>query len=138
VLLRAGGGLALVIAMFATSWYGLSTPAHSVHGSFGAAGSTAASAWSTLKLVRWLLLLAVAAGALSLVVAHRAAADLALGLGALATGALFYRLLIVLPDPRAVLDVKVGGYLALIACGALTLGAYEAETTAPPAPPPID
>ncbi len=133
MLLRAGGALALVVLMFATRWYGLSTPAH---GSFGAAGSTAAGVWSTLTIVRWLLLVAVAAGLLSLVVRHGRVADLALLLGLVATGALFYRLLIVLPDPHAVLDVKVGGYLALIACGALTLGAYEAEAGGPPAPPP--
>jgi hypothetical protein len=141
VLLRAGGALALVILMFATSWYGLSSPAQ---GSFGAAGSTAASAWTMLRIVRWLLLLTVAAGALSLIVPHRGVADGALLLGLLATGALFYRLLIVLPDPHAVLDVKVGGYLALVACATLTLGAYEAEAgvssvmRVTPRPPAID
>jgi hypothetical protein len=133
VLLRAGGGVALVVLMFATRWYGLSTPAH---GSFGAAAATAAGVWSTLSVVRWLLLVAVAAGALSLLVPRGRVADLTLALGLVATGALFYRLLIVLPDPHAVLDVKIGGYLALVACAALTLGAYEAEAGAPAQPEP--
>jgi hypothetical protein len=123
VWLRAGGVVALLALMFATSWFGLNTPAH---GPFGAAGSTAAGVWRTLTVVRWLLLAAAGSTLLSLALAHPRTADLALGLGLIATGALFYRLLIVLPDPHAVLDVKVGGYGALIACAALTLGAYEA------------
>jgi hypothetical protein len=122
--LRVGGALGLLILMLATNWYGLSTPAH---GSFGAAGSTAADAWTTLRVVRWWLLLAIAGALASVVIRHRGMADAAVVFGLIATLMLFYRLLIVLPDPNAVLDVKLGGYLALLACAALTLGAYEAE-----------
>jgi hypothetical protein len=123
LLLRAGGAIALLILMFATSWFGLSTAAH---GSFGASGSTAAGVWKMLTVVRWLLLVAAGGALLSIAVRHPHLADAALLLGVIATATLFYRLLINLPDPHAVLDVKVGGYLALVACGALTLGAYEA------------
>jgi hypothetical protein len=123
-LLRVGGAVALLILMFATSWYGLSTPARA---SFGAAHSTATHVWSMLSIVRWWLLLAVAGALASVVIDHRGMADAAAVFGLIATGALFYRLLVVLPDPDAVLDVKLGGYLALLACAALTLGAYEAE-----------
>jgi hypothetical protein len=119
-----GGAVALVVMMRVTSWYGLSTPAH---GSFGAAGSTAASAWSMLSVVRWWLLLAVAGAVLSVLIRHRGIAGAAAVLGAIATATLFYRLLIVPPDPHAVLDVKLGGYFAVLACAALTLGAYEAD-----------
>lgn len=111
--------------MFATSWYGLSTTAH---GSFGAAGSSAAGVWRMLTIVRWLLLLAAGSALLSLALRHPHAVDLVLALGVLATVTLFYRLVIDLPDPHAVLDVKVGGYFALVACAALTLGAYEAPS----------
>lgn len=124
VILRVGGAGALLVLMLATDWYGLSTPAH---GSFGAAGSRAASAWSTLSVIRWWLVLAVAGSLLSVVVRHRAMTEVAALVGLIATATLFYRLLVVLPEPHAVLDVKLGGYLALLACAALTIGAYEAE-----------
>lgn len=127
VLLRLGGSLSLLVLMIATRWFGLSRPAH---GAFGAAGSTAAGAWGMLHLVRWLLLLAIVTAPLSVAVRSRAMAAVALGLGLIATGGLFLRLLIALPDPAAVLDVKVGGYLALIASAALTLGAWEAPVPA--------
>ncbi len=129
LVLRVVGAVALLVLMLATSWFGLSTPAH---GSFGATGSTAVGAWTMLRVVRWWLVLAIAGSLLSVVVRHRRMADAASLLGLIATATLFYRLLLVLPDPHAVLDVKVGGYLALAACAALTIGAYEAE--APPAP----
>jgi hypothetical protein len=119
-----GGALALAILMFATRWYGLSTPAR---GTFGAAGSTAAHAWSMLPVVRWFLLLAIAGALASVLIPHRGMADAAVVFGLIAAGTLFYRLLIVLPDPDAVLDVKLGGYGALLACAALTIGAYVAE-----------
>jgi hypothetical protein len=115
--------------MLATDWYGISTPAR---GAFGAAGATAAGPWSMLAVVRWWLVLAIAGALLSVLVRHRGMADVAGVFGLIATATLFYRLLVVLPDPHAVLDVKLGGYLALIACAALTIGAYEAE--APPTP----
>ncbi len=124
LILRVGGALALLVLMLATDWYGISTPAR---GSFGAAGATAASAWSTLEVVRWWLLLAIAGALASVVVRHRGMADAAAVFGLIATATLFYRLLVVLPDPHAVLDVKLGGYLALVACAALTVGAYQAE-----------
>ena len=124
VALRVGGALALVALMFATSWYGLSTPAR---GTFATAGSTAAGPWSTLHVLRWLLLLAAAAALLSVGLRRRPMVDAALVLALIAGGGLFIRLLVALPDPRAVLDVKVGGYGALIACGALCLGAWEAQ-----------
>ncbi len=133
MLLRIGGALALGILMLATSWYGLSTPAQ---GSFGAADATAAHAWSVLHVVRWWLLLAIGGSLASVVIRHRGMADGALVFGLIATGTLFYRLLIVLPDPHTVLDVKVGGYGALLACAALTLGAYEAEAGPRPMPMP--
>ena len=126
LVLRVGGAIALLVLMVATDWYGLSTPAR---GSFGAAGATAAGAWSTLRVVRWWLVLAIAGSLLSVVVRHRGMADAASVFGLIATATLFYRLLIVPPHPHAVLDVKLGGYLALLACAALTIGAYEAETT---------
>ncbi|HET9073908.1 MAG TPA: hypothetical protein VFN48_04960 [Solirubrobacteraceae bacterium] len=123
--LRLGGAVALVVFMFATSWYGVSTPAR---GPFGTATATVAGAWSMLQLLRWVLLLTAAAALLSLGVRGRAAVDAARLLSGVATVGLFLRLLVVPPDPHAVLDVKVGGYLALIACAALCLGAWEAET----------
>jgi hypothetical protein len=124
VTLRLGGAVGLLVLMFATAWYGVSTPAG---GAFGAAGSGAVHVWEALTIVRWVLLAAVVSAASSLGLASRASADVALGVGLLATALLVYRLLIVLPEPHAVLDVKLGGYLALLACAALTLGAYQAE-----------
>jgi hypothetical protein len=130
VLLRAGGAAALLILMFATSWYGLSTGAH---GAFGASVSSAAGVWRMLTVERWLLLAAAIAAFISVAVSRGRVADVAMLIGAVATIVLFYRLLINLPDPHAVLDVKLGGYLALIACAALTLGAYEAPNPRSPA-----
>jgi hypothetical protein len=121
--LRIGGALALAGLLLFTRWYGVSIPAH---GSFGAARSGAVGAWKVLGIVRWLIPLALLSVTVSLLIPRAAVADAAVLIGLLTTAALFYRLEIVTPDPRAVLDVKVGGYLALLASAALTLGAWEA------------
>jgi hypothetical protein len=131
VILRLVGAVALLALMLLTSWYGLSRPAR---GPFGAAGSTSAGVWHTLRVIRWFLLLAIASAVLSLGVRRRLMLEMALLLGVIATLSLAVRLLIVLPDPRAVLDVKVGGYLGLIACATLTLGAWEGPAHRSPAP----
>lgn len=128
MLLRAGAVAALAILLFGTRWFGLATAAH---GSFGAATATAVRPWQLLGITRWLVLAAMAATLVSLLRVNGRVAAVATLLGAIATAALIDRLLIDLPDSRAVLDVKLGGYLALIACGALTLGAYEAPAAHP-------
>ncbi|WP_249009773.1 hypothetical protein [Conexibacter sp. DBS9H8] len=121
--LRIGGAVALAILLLFTRWYGVSTPAH---GSFGAAGSSAVGGWKALGILRWLIPLALLGVTASLLSPRAAVADVAVLGGLLCTAALLYRLVFVLPDPHAVLDVKVGGYLALVASAALTLGAWEA------------
>jgi hypothetical protein len=122
--------LLLLVFMFAFKWFGVVERP-------GAAGSSgkqsAAGAWTELSIVRWLLLLSVLVTLGSVVIhvsqrSHGSQTNTTLPvtlLGGLAALALFYRLLIDLPSPHTVVDVKLGGFLGLLAAIGIAFGGLE-------------
>jgi hypothetical protein len=115
--------------MFAFEWYGV----------VGLAGrrrsgiTTAENAWSVLTYVRWLMLLTIAMALASVILhatqkSHGARTDTSLvvaPLGILTAALLVYRVLIVLPDPSSVVDVKIGAVLGMACAIGIALGGFE-------------
>jgi hypothetical protein len=128
-LLSAVSAVLLLLCMFALKWFGVV----GLPGVGGGSGKqSAASAWTELSVVRWLMLLTALVTLGSVVIhvsqrSHGARTDTSLLvtiLAALTSALLFYRLLVDLPSPHTVVDVKLGGFLGLfsaigIACGGL-------------------
>jgi hypothetical protein len=130
-LVAAGAAVVLLVLMFAFAWYGVDgIPGRSAVGS---AVVSAEDAWHGLSVIRWLLLLTIAAALASLAVHVRpvsrqlvAAARLAvLALGTVSFLLLAYRVLIALPTPDRVVDQKLGAILGVITALAIALGSYE-------------
>jgi hypothetical protein len=134
--LRAGeiaagvSGLLLAVFMFALPWYGLKRALAPTASSLGI--STSFDGWHALSHVRWLVLLTVIA-ALALAyfqAASRAPAIpvtisvIATVLGAITVLALIYRVLINVPGPANLVDVKPGAYLGLVTAIGVLVGAF--------------
>ena len=109
--LRIGGAVTVAVCLFALPWYGRSLPAA---GAFAAAHASTVTGWSSVGPLRFLLLLTA-------VVPARPAVVLAGVSGVW----LLLRLTWLVPDPGAVLDPALGGFLALAGVGAIGLGAWE-------------
>jgi hypothetical protein len=128
------GAVLLFIFMFFFKWFGFAVPG--VGGAYlNIAGvSTSWNAWHSMEVIRWLLLFTLLAGALlvALVGSDRklqlplSPAVVTAGLGALSTIFVFYR--VIISHPFAHADVKVGAYLGLVSCAAITYGGYLAMT----------
>jgi hypothetical protein len=128
----AGGAIALFILMFFFKWYGVSanvsTPVGIVHVRGGSV-----NAWHGLTNIRWLLLLTIICAAAMLYLLSSAEglknaipiSVILTALGALSTILIVYRTIIDHPGGSAV-SVKLGAYLAIVAAGAITYGAYLA------------
>jgi len=128
-LISTISALLLAALMFLLAWYGAvgaSAPERS-------APATVENAWSALTVTRWVLLATIALAVGATVVhatqrTHGARTDTGLPValtGTLASLLLGYRLLIDPPNPSAVLDVKLGGYLGLLAAVSIALGGFE-------------
>jgi hypothetical protein len=132
MLLQLIGGLVLVLVSFLTKWYGAAGRSSSP---FSAPEAVALGPWQTLTVIRWLLVLTATAALLGAASSghrvSRVVRPATLVIAAVCTVALFYRVLINPPQPAGVDDVKAGGYLALLAAGAITLGAFRPRV--PPA-----
>jgi hypothetical protein len=147
-LMSAAGALVLAPIMFALEWYGVvGVPQVRRSGIV-----SVESAWDGLTYVRWLMLasIVVALGAVVLHATqrgHGARTDTGLPVAVIGTVtalAVGYRILIDLPSPRDVVDVKLGGFLGLLAVLAIAVGGWESvrqerarrrgATPAPPAP----
>jgi hypothetical protein len=119
--LLAVSGIALIVLLFATSWY-------------SRAGLTGRSGWDTVSHLRWLLLLAgVMAGASALVTASQRSPALPVAsevailiVGAVAFLWLAVRILIDQPGGGSLGDVTVAGYLSLVACAGVAVGGWLA------------
>ena len=130
-LISVVSALVLAALMFALEWFGLAvTPSLSAR---RAAVSSAENAWHGLTVLRWLMLLTIAA-AVGSVVLHAVqrsrgvktdTSRVITALGTLTAVALAYRILIDLPTPREVVDQKLGAYLGLLAAVGIALGGYE-------------
>jgi hypothetical protein len=127
-LLSAASALLLTIAMFGLEWFG-------VDGIPGRTPSLAGAenAWHGLTLVRWVMLLTVAAALGSPLLhasqrSHGAATNTSLGVAALGTltaALLVYRVLIDLPSSDQVVDQKLGAFIGVMCALGIALGGYE-------------
>jgi hypothetical protein len=115
--------------MFAFKWFGVVGRPRA-----GDSGKqSAASAWTELSVVRWLLLLTALVALGSVVIhisqrSHGSQTNTTLPvtlLGGLSSLLLFYRLLVDLPSPHTVVDVKIGGFLGLLAAIGIAVGGLE-------------
>ncbi|MHB8658223.1 MAG: hypothetical protein ACYC91_09765 [Solirubrobacteraceae bacterium] len=123
--------MGLLICLLAFKWYGV-VGAPGATGRAGVQG--AAGAWSELILTRWLIVLCLAAvfGAAVLHISqasHGAKTDTAPLIATLSTitsAVLIWRVLVDPPAPQMVVDVKLGGYLGLLCCVGIAVGACDA------------
>jgi hypothetical protein len=130
-LIAAGSALALLIVMFAMEWYGVDE----VPGQVSAHNplTHADNAWQELTIVRWLMLLTIAAAVGSVLLhgsqrAHGAKTDtgaVVAALGALTAAVLIDRVLIDLPSANSVVDQKLGAYIGILCAIGIALGGYE-------------
>jgi hypothetical protein len=127
-VLSAASALLLVLAMFALKWYGVD----------GIPGRTSKlswseNAWQGLPLVRWVMLLTIAAAIGSVVLhasqrSHGAKTNTSLtvtSLGTLTAALLVYRVLIALPSADQVVDQKLGALLGMMSAFGIAIGGYQ-------------
>jgi hypothetical protein len=124
--------LGLLVLMFATKWYGVAgVPDPSAA---RPAVSTAENAWNGLEIVRWVMLVTIAAALGSVILhasqrAHGTRTDTSLvlvTLGSITSLLLVYRVLIVLPQASKVIDQKLGAFLGLMCALGIAIGGFEA------------
>jgi hypothetical protein len=130
-LVAAGGAVLLPVFMFAFAWYGVDgLPGRSAVGS---AVASAEDAWHGLSVIRWLMILTIAASLGSVAIHLRpisrqlvAGSRLTvLTLGTASFALVAYRVLIALPTPDRVVDQKLGAFLGAICVLTIALGGYE-------------
>jgi hypothetical protein len=127
-----GGAIALFILMFFFKWFGVNVSGVANAYLHLAGVSTSFDAWHTMSGIRWILLLTIVAsvGLVVLVGSDRklelpvSPAVIVTGLGALATILVFYR--VIISHPNSGESAKIGAYLGIVACAAITYGGYLA------------
>ena len=129
-LLSAVSALLLLFSMFALKWYGVvELPTSADH----PGAQTSAGAWKELTDLRWLMLLTALVTIASVVLhisqrSHGSQTDMSVlvaGLGSITAVLVFVRVLIDLPSTHSVVDVKLGGFLGLLATLGIAFGAFE-------------
>ncbi len=128
-LISALSALMLLPIMFLLEWFGTVGLPRSRRSGI----ETAVNAWKELSIARWLLLLAIIVALGSVILhatqrSHGAKTDtsvLVATTGTLAAIVLGYRVLIDLPHPSSVVDIKIGAYLGLLASLGIALGGYD-------------
>jgi hypothetical protein len=129
-LLSTISALLLLACTFGLKWFGVAG-----RPGIGADSGkqSAAGAWTELSVVRWLVLLTAVVALGSVVIhisqrSHGSQTNTTLPvtlLGGLTSLLLFYRLLIDLPSPHTVVDVKLGGFLGLLSAIGIAFGGLE-------------
>jgi hypothetical protein len=128
-LISAACALLLAPMMFALEWYGVvGLPATRRSGI-----TTAENAWRILTYTRWVMLVAivVALGTVFLHITQRShgaktnTSIVVAAVGTITALLLVYRVLIALPRPSSVVDVKIGAFLGLLAAIGIALGGIE-------------
>jgi hypothetical protein len=128
-VLSALSALLLLPIMFLLEWYGTVGLPRSRRSGI----ETAVNAWKELSIARWLLLLAIIVALGSVILhatqrSHGTKTDtsvLVAVTGTVAAVVLGYRVLIDLPHPSSVVDIKIGAYLGLLAILGIALGGYD-------------
>lgn len=124
------GGVLLLVSLFAFDWYGFD--AVFTRGLAALPLSGGASGWDAHTILRWFMLLTVAAGvALWVLTAVErtdaiplSAAVIAVVVALITTFCLAWRVLVNEPGPNEVIDVKFGAYLGLLSSAAVLVGAW--------------
>jgi multisubunit Na+/H+ antiporter MnhB subunit len=122
--------LALLLLMVATRWYGVVALPRSADRS---GVQSAASAWSELTTLRWLMLgcVAITLGSVALHISqrsHGSQTDTSVAVtsvGTLTAALLFYRVVVKLPAPSSVVDAKLGAFLGVLAAAGIGLGGVQ-------------
>jgi hypothetical protein len=122
--------LALLVALLGFAWFGadgvphpaLAQPRQYALGAFATLGPVAILALVSALVALGSLAAHIAAGSRG---AHTASAALVALLGGASALALLYRVLVALPQPRRVVDAKLGAVIGLLAAIGLWLGAIE-------------
>lgn len=130
-LASAASAAVLFVLMVAVAWFGVNQPPGKAN---GAERTTTETGWDGLTIVRWLMLLTIAAAIGSLLLhvsqrSHGVATDTyatVTVLGILTAAAVTIRVLIDLPSAPSVVDQKLGAYLGLLAAYGIALGGYHA------------
>jgi hypothetical protein len=126
-LIAGVSGIVLLASVLLLPWYGTSA-------AVGALGrSSSATGWSSLSILRWLILLDSLAGlalALCQAALRAPAVPVTLSIVASALGiptaiAVIYRVLINLPGPDNLIGQRVGAFVGLVAALALVYGALR-------------
>jgi hypothetical protein len=120
----------LVVTLLVFAWYGadgvphpaLAQPRQYALGAFATLGPLAILALASALVALALLAAHIAAGSRA---SHTASALVLTLLGGASALGLIYRVLIVLPQPRRVVDAKLGAVIGLMAAIGLWLGAIE-------------
>jgi hypothetical protein len=128
-LISAASAIALLPIMFLLEWFGTVGLPRSRRSGL----ETAENAWRVLTYTRWVMLLAVAValGSVALHASQRKhgtrtdTSRVMATVGTLAVALLAYRVLINLPDPSSVVDIKIGAYLGLLAALGIALGGWD-------------
>jgi uncharacterized membrane protein len=128
-IISAVSALVLAPLIFAVEWYGAVGLPRATRSGL----TTAENAWTVLTNLRWLMLLTVFVAVGTVVLhatqsTHGSKTDtgwLVTLLGGLTMVLLGYRVLINPPNPHGIVDVKVGGYLGLLAALGIAVGGLE-------------
>lgn len=128
-VISATCALLLVPIMFALEWYGVVGAPQTRRSGI----TIDENAWHTLVYTRWVMLIAivVALGSVFLHASqrsHGAKTDTSLvvtAVGTLTAALLIYRVLIELPNPSSVVDLKIGAFLGMIAGIGIAIGGIE-------------
>jgi hypothetical protein len=129
-VIAAVAAVLLLVLMFGAKWYGVAgVPGTSAH----AQAVTTENAWSSMSVVRWVMLLAILAAVASLLVhlVNASRSTIALirlavaMLGSLTAVLLTYRILINPPSPSDVVDQKLGAVLGLVCAYGIAVGGFE-------------
>jgi hypothetical protein len=124
-LIAGVSGIVLLASVLLLPWYGTS-------GTAALGGSSSVSGWSSLSILRWLILLdSLTALGLALSQAALRAPAVPVTLSVLATAlgvptaiAVIYRVLINLPGPDNLIGQRFGAFFGLLAAVALVYGAF--------------
>jgi hypothetical protein len=122
------GATGLLVCLFALQWFGAVGPSQGLERT---GRQLALGGWQTLTATRWLLVGLCAAGLLAGLTGRPAIRSrpglpaLLAALAGAATVLVGYRILIDPPQPTRIVDVKLGGYVALLCAAAIAAGAAD-------------